>query len=32
MRNNFRCRRDGVAERCSICDRPFGLMIIKADR
>lgn len=26
MRNNFRCHRDGVAKRCSICDRPFGLI------
>jgi hypothetical protein len=26
MRNNIRCHRDCVAERCSICGRPFGLI------
>lgn len=26
MHNNFRCHRDAIPKRCSICDRPFGLI------
>lgn len=26
MCNIFRCRRDGAATHCAICERPFGLI------